>query len=140
MAHPSRQRGPGYRSLPLWRDAQRLLLDVERVVRGFPRYHKYTLGSELRRQAMDISRLVARAAQQHEPQARLPWLEQLVWKVEDLKMSLQLGSQLQVFASFAQFQRLAEQAVVLGKQSGGWRRKAGSAVQATAHEGRDAGT
>lgn len=34
-------------------------------------------------------------------------------------MSLQLGKALLVYASFAQFQRLAEQAVVLGRQSGG---------------------
>jgi len=85
MVHPVRQRGPRYGGLPLWRDAQRLLLDVEQVVRGFPRYHKYTLGSELRRQAMDINRLVARAAQHYEAWAQLELVEQLVWKVEDPK-------------------------------------------------------
>lgn len=31
--------------LPLWRDAQGLLLWTEQVVRRFARYHKYTLGS-----------------------------------------------------------------------------------------------
>ncbi len=62
MNHPP-ARGPRYRQLPLWRDAQRLLLEVELAVRAFARYHKYTLGSELRRQAMDVNRLVARAAQ-----------------------------------------------------------------------------
>lgn len=124
----------------MWRDAQRLLVDIEQVVRGFSRYHKYTLGSELRRQAMDINRLVARAAQQYEAEARLRLVEQLAWKVEDLKMSLQLGKELQAFTSFAQFQRLAEQAVTLGKQSGGWRKKARSAVHAKAGNGQKAGT
>ncbi|GAB2738440.1 hypothetical protein GCM10027019_18050 [Melaminivora jejuensis] len=60
MNHPN-ARGPRYRQLPLWRDAQRLLLQVELAVRGFARYHKYTLGSELRQQAMAICRLVAHA-------------------------------------------------------------------------------
>lgn len=55
--------GPLYRRLPLWRDANRNLVEVELAVRGFPRHHKYTLGSDLRRQAMQICRLVARAAQ-----------------------------------------------------------------------------
>ncbi|MBP6809444.1 MAG: four helix bundle protein [Chromatiaceae bacterium] len=47
--------------LPIWRDANRLLLAIEQAVRVFPRYHKYTLGSELRRQAMQVCRLIMRA-------------------------------------------------------------------------------
>ncbi|MCP4697988.1 MAG: hypothetical protein GY862_14215 [Gammaproteobacteria bacterium] len=37
--------------MQLWRDANRLLLLMEQAVRHFPRCHKYTLGSELRRWA-----------------------------------------------------------------------------------------
>jgi hypothetical protein len=107
-------RGPRYRQLPLWRDAQRMLLEVEQAVRAFPRYHKYSLGTELRRQAMDVNRLVARAAQENDPARRAALVERLVWTVEDLKMSVQLAKELEAFASFAQFQRLAEQAVALG--------------------------
>ena len=54
---------PRYQQLPLWRDANRLLLEVEQAVRGFLRYHKYTLGAELRRLSLNVCRLVARAAQ-----------------------------------------------------------------------------
>jgi hypothetical protein len=43
-------------------------------------------------------------------------------------MSVQLGQELEALASFAQFQRLAEQAVVLGKQSGGWWKRTRSVV------------
>jgi len=43
-----------YQHLPIWRDANRLLPVVEQAVRSFPRYHKYTLGSDLRNQAMAI--------------------------------------------------------------------------------------
>ena len=73
MSHPA-ARGPRYRQLPLWRDAQRFLLEVELAVRAFPRYHKYTLGSDLRRQAMDVNRLVARAAQQGDAVRRVALL------------------------------------------------------------------
>lgn len=121
-------RGPRYRQLPLWCDAQRLLLEVEQAVRGFSRYHKYSLGSELRQQTMNICRLVARAAQEQSVQRRLNMVEQLVWEVEDFKIRLQLGKELEVFTSFAQFQRLVELAVALGKQSGGWCKKARSAA------------
>ncbi len=33
---------------PIWRDANRLLVMIEKVVRDFPRYHKYIIGSEMR--------------------------------------------------------------------------------------------
>ena len=137
MSHPA-ARGPRYRQLPLWRDAQRFLLEVELAVRAFPRYHKYTLGSDLRRQAMDVNRLVACAAQQGDAVRRVALLERLVWQVEDLKMSVQLGKELQAFASFAQFQRLAEQAVALGKQSGGWCKRARSVAAQASRQGADA--
>jgi len=36
------------KDLPILRDAKRLLLEIERIVGVFTRYHKYTIGSELR--------------------------------------------------------------------------------------------
>lgn len=47
--------------LPIWRDAQRLLVWAEQAVRRFSRYHKYTLGAQLREQALTVCRLVIRA-------------------------------------------------------------------------------
>jgi hypothetical protein len=115
------------RSLPIWRDSRRLLLEVEKSVRRFPRYHKYTLGSELRAQAMKICRLVARAWRD---KARAQyWLERLVPAVDDLKLQIQLGKELQAFANFAEFESLAALAVEVGKQSGGWLRHARRASQ-----------
>ncbi len=60
MTAPARK-GP-YRQLPLWGDATQLALEIENTVRQFPRYHKYVLGSYLRRQAMNVCRRVARSA------------------------------------------------------------------------------
>jgi hypothetical protein len=77
---------------------------------------------------MSVCRRVARAAPARDAHQQVPILEPLVWPVEDLKMSVQLGKELEAFASFAQFQRLAEQAVVPGKQSGGWWKRARSLV------------
>ena len=50
-----------HKPLPIWRDAVALLTAVETAVRHFPRYHKYALGTDLRRQAMLVCRLVHRA-------------------------------------------------------------------------------
>ena len=47
--------------LPIWRDANRLLVEVETVVLSFPRHHKYTVGSDLRLLAMRVCRLLSRA-------------------------------------------------------------------------------
>ena len=105
---------------PIWRDANRLLLEVEQAVKHFPRYHKYTLGTELRQQAMLICQLVARAWR--EKTQNLAILKRLVATVDDLKIQLQLGKELQVFQNFSVFERLAALTVTVGKQSGGWLR------------------
>lgn len=116
-------------NLPIWRDANRLLLEVEQSVRRFgktpspPHYHKYALGTDLRRQAMTVCRCIVRAAAA-QSDGRERSLERLVLAVEDLKLSIQLAKELEAFASFAEFARLAGLAVTVGKQSGGWRKSA----------------
>ena len=124
----NRPRGPRYRPTPLWRDAQRFLVEVEGAVRQFPRYHQYTLGAELRQQAMPVCRWVARAVPVRVARQRVPILEPRVWPVEDLKMSVQFGQELEALASFAPFQRRAEKVVVPGKQRGGWWKRVRSVV------------
>ncbi|MFY9329423.1 MAG: hypothetical protein WAO76_15615 [Georgfuchsia sp.] len=37
---------------PIYRDIRRLLVMTEQLVRCFSRYHKYTVGTDLRTQAM----------------------------------------------------------------------------------------
>jgi hypothetical protein len=109
------------KDIPIWRDATQLLLAVEQAVRHFPRYHKYTLGTEMRQQAMKICQLVSRSWQD---KARAPeTLPRLVLAVDDLKIQLQLGRELQVFRNFAEFEKLAGLTVQVGKQSGGWLRR-----------------
>jgi len=110
----------------IWADAMQLATEIEVAVRGFPRYHKYTLGTDLRRQAATICRRVAQAARF--PEQRVETLKGLVMAVEDLKISIQLAKEVKAFANFAQFQRVVELAVLVGKQSGGWWKQARSAA------------
>ena len=107
-----------YKDLPIWRDAMRLAVEMELAVRGFPRYHKYTLGTELRQAAHLICQEVAHAALW--APLRLQTLQRLVERIEALKISVQLAKELRAFANFAQFQRVVELAVLVGRQSGGW--------------------
>lgn len=106
---------------PITKIAERLLCDIEQSVRGFARYHKYSLGSDLRSQAMTVVRMCHRAWRERAQQSH--WINELVWAIDELKLSLQLGSQLHAFKSFAQFELLIRQAEELGRQAGGWKRQ-----------------
>ncbi len=106
---------------PIARLAQRLLVDIEQVVATFPRKHRYGLGEELRSNARDAARLCNRAWRDKPRQRH--WTEQLVWAVDEVKLSLQLAKELHAFRSFVQFEALIRLAEDLGRQAGGWKRQ-----------------
>jgi len=60
-----------YGHLPIWKDATSLAVLQEEAVRRFPDYHKYTLGTDLRRQAYAVCRGVVVANAEREGRARL---------------------------------------------------------------------
>ena len=101
------------RHLPIWKAALDLAVHLEHAVRRFPRYHKYTLGTELRQTAQRLCRLVARATA----------LDELVLGVEEMKTLLTLAQEIKAFANFNEFAGATELTLSLGKQSGGWRRR-----------------
>lgn len=43
-----------YEHLPIYKTAMDLTVYLEQVVRNFSRYHKYTLGSDLRQQSREL--------------------------------------------------------------------------------------
>ncbi len=98
-----------------------LLLEIEKAVMVFPRYHKYTLGTDLRQQVMGIVSLIHRAY--HEQTHRKRHVKRLVLNVDDLKVMIQLRKEVQAFAYFKQFEVISEKAVLVGKQSGSWLKK-----------------
>src|SRR6185437_6638431 len=100
---------------PIVKLAERLLVDIEQAVRRFARFHKYSFGADLRAQAMKVARLAHRAWRDRARQAE--WVGQLVWAVDDLKLSMQLGSR----------------AADLGRQTGGWHRQLHPNVQNGPH-------
>lgn len=65
---------------PIWRDARR-----------FPRYHKYTLGSDPRGQAIHPCRLVNRAWR--DSRGRQRHVEQRGTAVDEFKLMLQPGNE-----------------------------------------------
>jgi len=115
-----------FKRVPIWRDAMRLLIEVETVVKHFPRYHKYTLGTEIRQQAFKIVRLI-QSAFLDKPNIKA-YLGRLVFMVDDFKLQLFLAKELKVYQNFAEFERLAGLARSIGKQASGWKLAVGSNV------------
>ncbi|HJS35399.1 MAG TPA: four helix bundle protein [Pseudoxanthomonas sp.] len=110
-----------YELPPIAKLAERLHLNIEQAVRNFPRYHKYAIGKDMRKQARKIVRLCHRAWRDRGQQ--LKWVDALVWAIDELKLSLQMGSQIKAFKSFAQFEGLIRLGEEIGKQAGGWKRQ-----------------
>jgi len=127
---------------PIYRDCRRLLLHTEEVVRRFSRYHKYTVGTDLRQQAMVLMRSVHQAV--YDKTHQLRHVQALVWRVDDYKLTLQLAIELGAFVhgkagravqsaasanagappGFAAFETAAQLASQIGKQCGGWQKAA----------------
>ncbi len=60
-----------YEHLPIFRDAYDLAVHIERIVRNFSRYHKYTLDADLRNKSREILEKIVKANSTKE---RLPLL------------------------------------------------------------------
>ncbi|HEY1136599.1 MAG TPA: four helix bundle protein [Xanthomonadaceae bacterium] len=106
---------------PIAKLATRFLVEIENAVRGFPRYHKYALGTDLRRQAMQLVVLCNRAWRDRG--GVVHWVNRLVWAIDEIKIALQLGSQIRAFRSFGVFEQLIRMAEDIGRQAGGWKRQ-----------------
>lgn len=102
------------------RKAERLTVDIEAAVRGFSRYHKYTIGTDLRTAAMLVIKVCNRVWRDRNRQKY--WMSELIWAVDELKLTLQLASQLRAFKSFKQFEAIIRQANDVGRCAGGWKR------------------
>lgn len=75
---------------PIIKLSKRFLVEIEQAVRGFARYHKYALGADLRRQAMQLALLCHRAWRDRSRVEQ--WVEQLVWKVDEFFNSIHRGT------------------------------------------------
>ena len=108
-----------YEGLPIYRSAADVVVYIDRVVREFPRYHKYALGARLRDVSIDITLLVARANRREDREQFLPLLCE---RIEELKLLVNLGKEVGAFKSFKQFVEITEQVVSLARQAEGWRK------------------
>ena len=106
-----------YEHLPIYRAAFDLAVHMEKTVKSFDRYHKYTLGTELR----DQSRLIlSRIIEANSSRDRLPLLAKLRDDVEWFKVLARLCQESGGFANTRSYLHVAELAVGIAKQNEGW--------------------
>jgi hypothetical protein len=94
-----------------------LAVYLENVVKGFRRYHKYTLGTEMRNQSRAIVGLIIRANSERDRQSTL---EALRDEIEHLKVTIRIAKEFKAFRNFNSFTVAVEAAISLSRQSEGW--------------------
>lgn len=101
--------------------AESATVAIERSVAHWQRLHKYQHGSVLRGQAMEVWQAAVRAWRSRDEQAAL--IERLSQKIDDLKLSMQLGRQIGAFRSGGEFEAIYRIVADLGRQCGGWKKQ-----------------
>ena len=94
-----------YEHLPIYKTAMDLTVYLEQVVRNFSRYHKYTIGSDLRQQSRELVTVIIRANSRRE---KLSVLYELRERLEALLVLLRIGKEVQAFQKFTTYGRAAE--------------------------------
>ncbi len=106
-----------YESLPIYKQALDLTVWMEKTVREFPRYHKYTIGSELRQRTRRLVVLIARANVKKD---RRGYLLEVRERLEELKIMIRICKELKVFKSFKSYEFAIRKVVEIARQNEGW--------------------
>ena len=106
-----------YEHLPIYRAAFDLAVHVEKIVRNFSRYHRYSLGTELREGSR---RILARIIEANGSRDRASQLERLRGDLENFKVLARLCHESGGFASTKAYLYVAEQVVGISRQNEGW--------------------
>lgn len=106
-----------YEHLPIYRKAFDMTIYIENVVRGFSRYHKYTLGTDLRNLSREVLNLIIRANSEKE---KVLTLQHLRNTIEELKVTIRVCKEVKAFKNFNAFKHLMEEVISLSRQSEGW--------------------
>jgi hypothetical protein len=106
-----------YDNLPIYKLAMDYCVYIELIVKTFDKYHKYTLGEDLRTNSKELLFIIHKA---NRTQAKLDVLNLLIEKCEENKMIIQLSKELKVFKSFKQFEHVSKLSIAVSKQAQAW--------------------
>ena len=106
-----------YEHLPIYKKAFDLLIYIEKSVSNFSRYHKYSLGSDLRQLARQVVRTIVRANSEADKNGALKYLRNIL---EEFLICLRLAKELQLFKNLNSYVFAMEMAVQISRQNEGW--------------------
>jgi hypothetical protein len=109
-----------YDHLPIYRTAFDLAVHIEKIVHHLSRYHKYSLGTELRENSRRILERIIEANNSHNRESILLQLRE---DLEKLKVLARLCHESGGFSSTRSYLYVSEQVVNLAKQNEGWLRQ-----------------
>ena len=106
--------------LPIYKAALDLTVHFEKLVAGFSRYHKYTLGTELRQGSRAVLQQVLRANNASDKVERSAELLVLRDRIEALLLAMRVTKEVKAFKSFAGYLHAVEQVGSVARQNEGW--------------------
>ncbi len=106
-----------YENLPVFKAALDLAVYFEKIVQHFGRYHKYTIGTDLRNLSRKILILIAKANTKRE---RKESLEETLEKLRELKITIKLCKEVKAFHSFKSFEFATKSVSKVARQCEGW--------------------
>ena len=109
-----------YTALPVYKDTYQLILRVFEVTKDFSKEYKYTLGQDMKRDALRLMRSIYRA---NKHQNRAEHLEVFLDELELLKLEIRLCVDMKLLPIKKQA-KLCELLELIGKQVTGWRNAA----------------
>ena len=116
-----------YEHLPIYRDALALAVHFEQVVMGFSRYHKYTLGTELRNASRKTVSLIIQTNNHSDKQ---PGLLALRDHLEELLLLIRIAKEARAFKSFNAYSHIIELTAKVCRQNEGWLKSQSPQTQA----------
>ena len=106
-----------YTELPVYRDTYNLVLKVFEITKDFPKEYKYSLGQDMKRDALQLVRSIYRANKSTQKKEHL---ETFLDEFELLKLEIRLCADMKILP----FKKQAELGLLMdsiGKQITGWR-------------------
>ncbi len=103
-------------TLPIFLETYKLVMVLYQVVINFPREHKFSLGQDIQKDAMNLFRCIYRA---NHHQIKAPYLEDYLAGYEMLKLEIRLAAELKIISK-RKYVQLALMMETIGKQATAW--------------------
>jgi hypothetical protein len=106
-----------HENLPIYKKALDLVVYIETVVANFSRYHKYTIGTELRNSSRRILLLIAKTNYAKDKRELLLETRD---NIAEVKIIIRICKEIKAFRSFKSYEFCTRLTVDVAKQCEGW--------------------